>query len=62
MTPPVPDTLSWTLGQFGEGNPPAFIQRTGYQGVVAELDRDLIQSKQREGEAKAVAMAKANAD
>ena len=41
----VPDTLRWTLDQFLEGKLPDMIERAGYPGIVAELDRDLILSK-----------------
>ena len=41
----VPDTLEWTLKQFASGNLPNLIERAGYPGIVAELDKDLIISK-----------------
>jgi hypothetical protein len=41
----VPDTLEWTLNQFASGNLPNLIERAGYPGIVAELDKDLIISK-----------------
>jgi hypothetical protein len=38
----VPDTLTWTLGQFKRGNLPAMIERAGYPTIAAALDRDLL--------------------
>ena len=58
----VPDTLRWTLDQFKSGKLAAIIQRAGYPGIVAELDDGLIQSKLPEVEARALAMAAANAE
>ena len=58
----VPDTLRWTLDQFKEGKLPDMIERAGYPGVVAELDRELIISKvEKELEPKALALRAANA-
>lgn len=58
----VPDTLRWTLDQFKEGKLPAMVERAGYPGVVAELDRDLILSTvEKEIEPKALALREANA-
>jgi hypothetical protein len=57
----VPDTLRWTLDQFKEGKLPDMLERAGYPGVVAELDRDLVLSKlEREVEPKALAMGAAH--
>ena len=38
----VPDTLSWTLGQFKSKKLAAMIERAGYPGVAADLDEELI--------------------
>jgi len=58
----VPDTLRWTIDQFKEGKLPDMIERAGYPGVVAELDRELIISKvEKELEPKALALRAANA-
>jgi hypothetical protein len=38
----VPDTLSWTLGQFKSKKLAGMIERAGYPGVAADLDEDLI--------------------
>ena len=38
----VPDTLRWTLDQFKAGNLSDMIQRAGYPGVVADMDRELV--------------------
>jgi hypothetical protein len=40
----VEDPLAWTLEQIGSGKLPAMIERAGYPGVAADLDRDLIAS------------------
>ncbi len=58
----MPDTLRWSLDQFKSGKLAAMIQRAGYPGIVAELDDGLIQSKLPEVEARALAMAAANAE
>jgi hypothetical protein len=58
----VPDTLQWTLDQFKGGKLPAMVERAGYPGVVAELDRDLIISKiEKEVEPRALAIRAQNA-
>ena len=41
----VPDALRWTLDQFLEGKLPDMIDRAGYPGIVADLDRGLLLSK-----------------
>ncbi len=57
-----PDTLRWTLDQFKAGNLPNMIERAGYPGIVAELDKDMIASKlDKEIEPKALALRAANA-
>ena len=38
----MPDTLRWTLDQFKAGNLSDMIQRAGYPGVVADMDRELV--------------------
>ena len=58
----VPDTLRWTLDQFKGGKLPRMIQRAGYPGIVAEMDRELIASAvATEVEPKALASRAANA-
>jgi hypothetical protein len=60
-TTTVPDTLRWTLDQFKDGNLPNMIERAGYPGVVAELDRQLVISTlENQVEPKALATRKAN--
>ena len=57
----VPDTLRWTLDQFGDRKLPSMIERAGYPGVVAGLDNDLIVSKvEEEVEPRALAIRAAN--
>ena len=38
----MPDTLDWTLDQFEKGNLPSMLERSGYPGIAAEMDNDLI--------------------
>ncbi len=40
----VPEPLTWTLNQFKNNKLAAMIERAGYPGVAADLDRDLIES------------------
>jgi hypothetical protein len=40
----VPDTLSWTLEQFKNGNLPRMIERAGYPTIAASMDRELVAS------------------
>ena len=56
----VPDPLDWTLTQFKEGKLPSMIQRAGYPGIAVDLDRDLLETKLVEVEAKGRAAVKAN--
>ncbi len=58
----VPDTLRWTLDQFMSGNLPGMIRRAGYPGIVADLDRDLLDVSLRELERRALAKEAANAE
>jgi len=58
----VPDTLQWTLDQFKAGNIPEMLERAGYPGVVAELDKELVLSQvQNVVEPRALAIRAANA-
>jgi hypothetical protein len=40
----VEDPLAWTLEQFESGKLPAMIERAGYPGIAADLDREKIAS------------------
>ena len=56
----VPDPLRWTLDQFKQRKLPEMLDRAGYPGIVAELDRDLIAAKLPEIESTAMSMVKEN--
>ena len=57
----VPDTLTWTLEQFKNGNLPRMIERAGYPTIAAAMDRELVAATlEREVEPKALAMRAAN--
>ena len=56
----VPDPLRWTLDQFKQRKLPDMLDRAGYPGIVAELDRDLIAAKLPEIESTAMSMVKQN--
>ena len=47
-TTTVPDTLDWTLDQFEKGNLPNMLERSGYPGIAAEMDNDLVRKTVRE--------------
>ncbi len=56
----VPDPLRWTLDQFKQRKLPDMLDRAGYPGIVAELDRDLIAAKLPEIESTAMSMVQQN--
>ncbi len=56
----VPDPLRWTLDQFKQRKLPDMLDRAGYPGIVAELDRELIAAKLPEIEATAMSMVRQN--
>ncbi len=61
-TTTVPDTLQWTLDQFTDGKLPSMIERAGYPGIVAEMDRELVISTvEKQVAPKALATRAANA-
>ena len=55
----VPDSLQWTLDWFKSGQLPAMIERAGYPGIAAALDRDLVATKVLEVESTLREMAQA---
>jgi hypothetical protein len=59
----VPDTLTWTLEQFKNGNLPRMIERAGYPTIAAAMDRELVAAKlEQEVEPQALAMRAAGAN
>ena len=55
----VSDSLQWTLDCFKSGQLPAMIERAGYPGIAAALDRDLVATKVLEVESTLQEMAQA---